>query len=547
VKQVAELTGQVAEKLLGLEAPVNFHWRHVALTLTLGVALAAGLLPILFEDVAAGEPTVHLKSERRRVRHLRLHRANVAPAMAAPEAASESSRLKQMRKSIMARVQSRSSRWESCQLRPIERSTASSSRRPLLAFVNPRSGGGQGIKVLQELRLLLHHVQVVDLQEESPEAALRWWSKTAAGAQGTQRYRVLICGGDGTVGWILSMLQQLDLEYVPPVAILPLGTGNDLARVCGWGGGFSGGSVAEVLQKVDGAHVALLDRWSVVCRDVLPAGRPASLPDMSLRERKSLVMCNYLGVGVDAAVALDFHQMRERSPHLFVSRLVNKIWYLKSGTVNFFRRACSDLGSKIILECDGVPINVSPHLEGIVVLNINSFAGGSDLWGSAGTASSGEEECEDGSSDDSDEDSEFRELSASGAALSEAKQSMQDKRLDVVGVHGSFQLGAAQVGLYSAVRLAQASHIRIISREPVPVEVDGEPWLFARNGEIDISFNSQAFMLARHGPGGHAVATDVVDWALQQEVISVEQRNKLMREIALRAQLASSADLASMG
>mmetsp|Transcript_130894 Transcript_130894/g.407024 ORF Transcript_130894/g.407024 Transcript_130894/m.407024 type:complete len:271 (-) Transcript_130894:451-1263(-) len=270
---------------------------------------------------------------------------------------------------------------------------------------------------------------------------------------------------------------------------------------------------------------------------------------MPLKEQKSLVMCNYLGIGVDAAVALDFHQMRERSPHLFVSRLVNKIWYAKSGTVHFFRRACSDLGSKITLECDGVKIDVPPHIEGVVVLNINSFGGGSDLWGSAGGACPREEEGEGSSSEDSDADElrEGAELGPLDSSLSRARQSMQDKRLDVVGVHGSFQLGAAQVGLYSAVRLAQASHVRITNREPLPVEVDGEPWLFARNGEIEVNFKSQAFMLARQAPGGHAVATDVVDWALQQEVIGLEQHNRLMKEIARRAQQASSADLASLG
>ncbi|CAN4115340.1 unnamed protein product [Withania somnifera] len=329
--------------------------------------------------------------------------------------------------------------------------------KPLLVFINTKSGAQNGPALRRRLNMLLNPVQVFELgQSQGPEAGLELFSNL-------QYFRVLVCGGDGTVAWVLDAIERHNFESPPPVAVLPLGTGNDLSRVLRWGGGFAmvevQGGLRPFLHDLNHAAVTMLDRWKV---SIIEEKSANDTPKV-----QSKFMLNYLGIGCDAKVAYQFHMNREENPEKYNSQFVNKLRYAKEGARDIMDRTCADLPWQVWLEVDGKDIEIPKDTEGLIVLNIGSYMGGVDLW-----------------QNEFEHDDDFNH------------QSMHDKILEVVCVSGAWHLGKLQVGLSQARRLAQGGTVRIHASSPFPVQIDGEPFI-QKPGCLEITHHGQVSKFPR--------------------------------------------------
>ncbi|XP_070208433.1 diacylglycerol kinase theta-like isoform X1 [Littorina saxatilis] len=323
--------------------------------------------------------------------------------------------------------------------------------QPLMVFVNVKSGGCQGLDLVTSFRKLLNPHQVFNLDNGGPLPGLYVF-------RNIPNYKILVCGGDGSVGWVLSCLDNVGQDAMcqsPPMAIVPLGTGNDLARVLRWGPGYTGGEdPLNVLRDVIDAEEIKLDRWTVIFHPnekeqdetKVAIANDTNSANTNEDPTKIFVMNNYFGIGIDAELCLDFHMAREEKPDKFNSRLHNKGVYLKMGLRRMVnRKSCKDLHRHIKVEVDGKLIELPP-VEGIVILNILSWGSGANPWGP---------EREDTFS----------------------KPTHYDGMLEIVGVTGVVHMGQIQSGLRTGVRIAQGGHLRITLMTDIPVQVDGEPWI----------------------------------------------------------------------
>jgi len=125
---------------------------------------------------------------------------------------------------------------------------------------------------------------------------------------------------------------------------------------------------------------------------------------------------------------------------------------------------CPHLDKEVELECDGKKISLPENIEGIMIINIPSYAGGTNMWG----------------------------------IHQDSPISVNDKKLEIVAVKGSFHVGECKVGASKGLRICQASTVVLtfLTANPIYSQVDGEPWLQSKT-KIQISHLNQAKVLSR--------------------------------------------------
>ncbi|CAN1329630.1 Diacylglycerol kinase 7 [Linum perenne] len=370
----------------------------------------------------------------------------------------------------------------------------------MVVFVNSKSGGRHGPELKLRLQQLISEEQVFDLSEVKPHEFVRYGlmciEKMAilgdlCAKECREKMRIMVAGGDGTVGWVLGSLAELNKEGrqpIPPVGVIPLGTGNDLSRSFGWGGSFPfawKSAVKRSLDRATAGPVCRLDSWQVIVSmadgQVVDAphslkATQESLLDQGLEVEGELpekmasyegVFYNYFSIGMDAQVAYGFHHLRNEKPYLAQGPIANKLIYSGySCTQGWFLTPCisdpSLRGLKNVLRMHIKKVNCSEweqipvpkSVRAIVCLNLHNYGSGRNPWGKP-TAGYMEKK-----------------------GFVEAH--VDDGLIEIFGLKQGWHASFVMVELISAKHIAQAAAIRLEIRggewRDAYLQMDGEPW-----------------------------------------------------------------------
>ena len=223
-------------------------------------------------------------------------------------------------------------------------------------LINPVSGGGQG-KVIH--KFLPEIMESMDFKADE-------WKAEFTRKEGMNEQiltalssteKLVAVGGDGTVSSVLSMMLMSEYADKVQIGLIPLGTGNDLARVLGLYKPFADKGLLYLVRRLLMAKSRPFDIWTV---------------------NDKFALANYFSAGIDARIAHDFNHDRATGVISSNSVIANKLHYVK----RFFADRAYHLKSGKLLMVENTPelketVDLTGHTT-VIVGNIPSFASGAN-------------------------------------------------------------------------------------------------------------------------------------------------------------------------
>lgn len=311
-------------------------------------------------------------------------------------------------------------------------------------LINPISGGGQGKVIYQYLPEIMKSMDFADGEWRAEFTRHEEMKEQILGALSSTETLIAV-GGDGTVSAVLSTMLDGDFANKVKIGLIPLGTGNDLARVLNLYKPFVDRGLLFLVRRLLRASARPFDIWKV---------------------NGTYALANYFSAGIDARIANDFNHDRETGVISSQSVIANRLHYvrlffadrnymLKKGTLGF-----KDAQGN----CES--IDVSSHRT-VIVGNIPSFAGGARPF---------------------------------------YKSDMADGFLEVVDVPNMFNFlmaiavgGIPIIGQFYKKNFLKSRKVRSISMvldKDEYLQLDGENMSGKLNGEVTIEYASQVQVLA---------------------------------------------------
>ncbi|OHT08027.1 hypothetical protein TRFO_23659 [Tritrichomonas foetus] len=301
---------------------------------------------------------------------------------------------------------------------------------PILLFVNPASGGGLGLELMSILSDV-KNLFIVQLPAEQDT-----WYLKYSNIVNNPNLRAVVAGGDGSVNWVVKMLSTVynENEFRPPLAVIPFGTGNDMSRNLGWGGGISKSALLQVGRTIENMansdRIETIDVWTVAVQ----------LKDKE--EINKYQMINYISFGVDGNIARDYEIFRRATQPLLCCQCMSQALFVPAGAVNFFgKRSVGEYMSIDLVNLDGhegpTKLKTLSGEKTIMFLSSKTVYAGKTLWRGK-------------------------------------PAQMDDGKLEVVMQGGVWAITFSNIGINLTRSVGQTEAARIETSEPTYYQIDGE-------------------------------------------------------------------------